>query len=172
MIRSTNRDRKLHRGFFRHDNRLHDGISHLIHGLLRDFVAEAVCRPLQTGILMFQSSGAFCCCSPRRLGRSITDAARLSQLLRQRTIGLFLKLCLTTEPFAETLLRWRHSGFSVDNSVLLDGGFHRARQELAQYAARAPMSPQEFTYDAVCGRVLYHTAYNSYPEQNTTHGTR
>jgi len=29
-------------------------------------------------------------------------------------IGLFLKLGLITEQFAETLLCWRHSGFSVD----------------------------------------------------------
>jgi hypothetical protein len=77
-------------------------------------------------------------------------------------------LGLITEEFAETLLRWRHSGFSVDNSVLLDGGDHRARQALAQYAARAPLSLQKLTYDAPSGKVLNHTAYNPYLKQNTT----
>ena len=83
-------------------------------------------------------------------------------------MGLFLKLGLITEHFAETLLRWRHSGFSVNNSVLLDGGDHHARQALAQYVARAPLSLQELTYDAVGAKVLYHTAYNPYFKQNTT----
>jgi hypothetical protein len=45
---------------------------------------------------------------------------------------MFLELGLISEQFAETLLRWRHSGFSVDNSVRLDGGDHTARQALAQ----------------------------------------
>ena len=43
----------------------------------------------------------------------IHDTARLTQLLRQRTVGLFLKLGLITEQFSETLLCWRHSGFST-----------------------------------------------------------
>ena len=98
----------------------------------------------------------------------IHDTARLAQLLRQRTVGLFLKLGLITESFAETLLRWRHSGFSVNNSVLLAPDDHRARQALAQYVARAPLSLQKLTYDAVGAKVLYHTTYNPYFRQNTT----
>ena len=35
--------------------------------------------------------------------------------------------------FATTLLCWRHSGFSVDNSVRLDGDDHHARQATAKY---------------------------------------
>ena len=65
----------------------------------------------------------------------IHDTARLTQLLRQLPVGLFLKLGLITEQFSETLLCWRHSGFSVDNSVRLDGGDHTARQALAQYSS-------------------------------------
>jgi hypothetical protein len=97
----------------------------------------------------------------------IHDTARLAQLLRQRTVGLFLKLGLITEQFSETLLCWRHSGFSVDNSVRLDGGDHTARQALAQYIARAPLSLQKLTYDRARGNVLYHTSYNPYFRQNT-----
>jgi hypothetical protein len=77
----------------------------------------------------------------------IHDTTRLSECLRRRTIGLFLKLGLITQQFAETLLCWKHSGFSVDNSVRLDGGDHHARQALAQYIARAPLSLQKLTYD-------------------------
>ena len=70
--------------------------------------------------------------------------------------------------FAETLLGWRHSGFSVDNSVRLDGGDHKARQALAQYIARAPLSLQKLSYDRPDGKVIYHTPYNPYFKQNTT----
>jgi hypothetical protein len=38
-----------------------------------------------------------------------------------------------TQGFSEALLCWKHSRFSVDNSVRLDGGNHTARQALAQY---------------------------------------
>jgi hypothetical protein len=65
-------------------------------------------------------------------------------------------------------LCWRHSGFSVDNSVRLDGGDHKARQALAQYIARAPLSLQKLSYDRPGGKVIYHTAYNPYFKQNTT----
>jgi hypothetical protein len=98
----------------------------------------------------------------------IHDTACLAECLRRRTIGLFLKLGLITQQFAETLLCWRHSGFSVDNSVRLDGGHHKARQALAQYIARAPLSLQKLSYDRLGGKVIYHTAYNPYFKQNTT----
>jgi hypothetical protein len=81
---------------------------------------------------------------------------------------MFLKLGLISEQFAETLLRWRHSGFSVDNSVRLNGGDHTARQALAQYIARAPLSLQKLTYDRTGGKVLYHTSCNPYFKQNTS----
>jgi hypothetical protein len=63
---------------------------------------------------------------------------------------------------------WRHSGFSVDNSVRLDGGDHTARQAFAQYFARAPLSLQKLTYDRSGGKILYHTSYNPYFKQNTS----
>ncbi len=98
----------------------------------------------------------------------IHDSARLSECLRRRTLGLFLKPGLITLQFAETLLCWRHSGSSVDNSVRLDGGDHKAQQALAQYVARAPLALQKLSYDRPGGKVTYHTAYNPYFTQNTT----
>jgi len=99
----------------------------------------------------------------------IHDTARLAECLRQRTIGLFLKLSLITQPFAENLLCWRHSGFSVDNSVRRDGGDHKA---LAQCIARAPLSLQKLTYDRLGGRILYYTDYNPYFKRTSRPGTR
>ncbi len=109
----------------------------------------------------FDPNGKFYCLP-------IHDTAPLTHLLRQRTVGLFLRLGLITEQFSETLFCWKHSGFSVDNSVRLDGGDNTARQALAQYIARAFLSLQKLTYDRSSGgKVLYHTSYNPYFRQNT-----
>jgi len=68
----------------------------------------------------------------------IHDTQKLTECFRRRVIGLFLRKNLIAESFSEMLLSWRHSGFSVDNSVRLAGDDHKARVSLAQYIARAP----------------------------------
>jgi hypothetical protein len=65
-------------------------------------------------------------------------------------------------------LCWSNSGFSVDNSVRLDGGDHKARQALAQYIVRAPLSLQKLSYDRPGGKVIYHASYNPWFRQDTT----
>jgi hypothetical protein len=85
------------------------------------------------------------------------DTAPLAECLRRRTIGLFLKLDLITPQFAETHLCWKHLGFSIDNSVRLDGGDDKARQAFAQYTTRAQLSLQKLTNDRPGGKVLYHS---------------
>jgi hypothetical protein len=175
---------KALRVFLRHDQRLFAHLARLIFNLIAQFYATAAGKPITTAAVVapqpfgdslrfnphfhalileggFDSAGQF-------YYLPIHDTARFAECLRQRTIGLFLKLDLITQQFAETLLCWKHSGFSVDNSVRLDGGDHKARQALAQYIARAPLSLQKLTYDRPGGRVLYHTAYNPYFKQNTT----
>ena len=52
---------------------------------------------------------------------------------------------------AAGLLRWRHSGFSVNNSVRMEGDDHKARVSLAQYIARAPLSLEKLHYDQQAG---------------------
>ena len=101
----------------------------------------------------FDSSGQF-------YHLPIHDTAPLAECLRRRTIGLFLKLGLITQQFAQTLLCWRHSGFSLDNSVRLDGGDHKARHALAQNIARAPCRCRNSPMTCPGGKVLFHTNYN------------
>jgi hypothetical protein len=71
----------------------------------------------------------------------IHDTQKLIECFRRRVIALFLRKNLITESFSEMLLRWRHSGFSVNNSVRMAGDDHKARVSLAQSIARAPPSP-------------------------------
>ena len=175
---------KALRVFLRHDQRLFADLARLIFNLIAEFYSTAAGKPISTAAVVayqpfgdslrfnphfhalileggFDSSGRF-------YHLPIHDTASLAECLRRRTIGLFLKLGLITQRFADTLLCWKHSGFSVDNSVRLDGGDHKARQALAQYIARAPLSLQKLTYDALGGKILYHTSYNPWLKQNTT----
>ena len=64
------------------------------------------------------------------------------------------------------LLSWRHSGFSVNNSVRMAGDDHKARVSLAQYIARAPLSLEKLHYDQQDGKAFYHSTYNPYLGEN------
>ena len=168
---------KALRVFLRYDQRLFGLISRLIFSLITEFYSAAAGKPISSAaVLAYQPFGDALRFNPHFHALfleggfdpdgqfyflPIHDTARLTQLLRQRTVGLFLKLGLITEQFSETLLCWKNSGFSVDNSVRLDGGDHTARQALAQSIARAPLSLQKFTYDRAGGKVLYHTVLQS-----------
>jgi dienelactone hydrolase len=124
------------RVFLRYDQRLFGKISRLIFSLIAEFYSTASGKPITSAAVVgFMPFGDALRFNPhfhalileggfgpdgQFFHLPIHDTARLAQLLRQRTVGLFLKLGLITESFAETLLRWRHSGFSVNNSVLLE----------------------------------------------------
>jgi hypothetical protein len=175
---------KALRVFLRHDQRLFAMLSRLIFSLIAEFYSAAAGKPITTAAVVayqpfgdslrfnphfhalileggFDSGGQF-------YYLPISDTTSMAECLRRRSIALFLKLDLITQSFSETLLCWKHSGFSVDNSVRLDSGDHKARQALAQYIARAPLSLQKVSYDRPGGKVLYHTAYNPYFKHNTT----
>ena len=63
----------------------------------------------------------------------------MTQYLRRRVLKLFLDKRLISRSFAENLLRWRHSGFSIDHSVRLHAHDQQARWALSQYIARPPL---------------------------------
>src|SRR6056297_1883165 len=62
------------------------------------------------------------------------------------------------------MLSWKHSGFSIDNSVRILA--ERSRNSLAQYIARPPVSLKKIHYEGFKGRVLFHTHYNEYFKEN------
>ena len=71
---------------------------------------------------------------------------------------------LLDEKLAGNLLSWKHSGFSVDNSVrILD---RQAQVNLAEYISRPPISLKKIRYEPFKGRVLFHTAYSEYFKEN------
>ena len=89
---------------------------------------------------------------------------KMTEYFRRTVLEFFTDKKLLTEQFAQNLLAWKHSGFSIDNSVrILD---ERSRENLAQYLARPPVSLKKIHYEGFKERVLFHTHYNEYFKEN------
>jgi len=68
------------------------------------------------------------------------------------------------DQFARNLMSWKHSGFSIDNSVrILDDN---TQESLSEYIARPPISLKKIRYEPFKGRVLFHTTYSEYFKEN------
>ena len=69
----------------------------------------------------------------------------MTELLRRRVVALLVAHKLLDRRFARNMLSWRHSGFSIDNSVrILDRGVQRS---LAEYVSRPAISAQALEED-------------------------
>jgi hypothetical protein len=61
----------------------------------------------------------------------------------------------------------KNSGFSIDNSVRIYGKDYKAKEALAQYIARCPISLEKIKYEPFHGKVLFKTPkYNDYFKEN------
>jgi hypothetical protein len=86
------------------------------------------------------------------------------EVFRRRVIKLLAGRELLSQNFARNLLSWKHSGFSIDNSVrILD---QSSQKSLAEYIARPPISLKKIRYEPFKGKVLFHTTYSKYFKQN------
>jgi len=87
------------------------------------------------------------------------------EVFRRRVIKLVVERKLLNEDFARNLLSWKHSGFSIDNSVRI---FDESAQEsLAEYIARPPISLKKIRYEPFKGGVIS-GAHSAYPAETTT----
>jgi len=73
---------------------------------------------------------------------------------------LLVEKKLLAEDFAQNLLSWKNSGFSIDNSVRLTDA--KSKESLAEYIARPPLSLKKIRYEPFKGKVLFHTKYSDY----------
>ena len=109
-------------------------------------------HPHVHGILsegLFERDGTFC-----SIWKLDTDA--IEQQFRQRVISALRKANRLSDEFAQNLLSWEHSGFSV--VVGRQPGAHETRriEEVGRYLARAPV-PQDLPEVILGGQVLIPT---------------
>jgi hypothetical protein len=96
----------------------------------------------------------------------IKDTSQLAEVFRRRMIKYLVLKGLLDRNFALNLLSWKHSGFSVDNSVKIPATSKAARVNLSQYIARHPVSLKKIFYVKENGTVIYRTKYNEYWGEN------
>jgi len=171
---------KALRPFFRHDRRLFADVSRLIYSIITEFYAEAAGRLLLTALIVaHQTFGDLLRWNPHFhaliLEGGFDDDGTffyipfsglhsMVEVFRRRVIKLLVDRKLLNDDFAKNLRSWRHSGFSIDNSVrILDA---TAQESLSEYISRPPISLKKIRYEPFKGRVLFHTTYSDYFKEN------
>jgi hypothetical protein len=69
----------------------------------------------------------------------------LTEIWRRAVVALFLDKGLLNPNFAQTLLKWCHSGFSIESGTRIYD--KDARRSLSQYIVRAPLSLRMIEWD-------------------------
>ena len=172
---------KILRVYFR-NNKLYSEISQLINTIILDYYSEQKGDNIKTAcVIAYQTYGEFVRYNPHfhalvlegcfnQDGNfhhiPISDLTHMTEYFRQKIIQYFLKTERINKSLAENLLSWKHSGFSIDNSVMIYPHDNKAKESLAEYMTRCPVSLNKIVYEPVKGKVLFHTKYNSYFKEN------
>ena len=93
-------------------------------------------------------------------------AASLEPSFRKGVLALLRREGLVSDPLAERMLAWRHTGFSVHNSVRVRAGDAAGRRRLAQYMLRAPFSLEKMSYDPQSCTVIYRSRMHKTLKRN------
>jgi hypothetical protein len=173
---------KLLRPYFKYDRNLFEEVSRIIFSIIHDFYSETVKTRIKTGVVVsYQSFGNLMRWNPHYHclvleggidERSsfhhipIKDTSPLTEVFRRRILKLFVERGLLDSHFARKILSWKHSGFSVDNSVPIPASSRKARVNLSQYIVRHPVSLQKILYARSNGTIIYKTKYNVYWKEN------
>jgi hypothetical protein len=83
------------------------------------------------------------------------------KLWEQEVFALLLAEGKITEDVVANMRSWKHSGFSVDQSVRLEAGDQEGVQRLIQYFLRCPFSEARMIEVADAGKVIYKTEHNA-----------
>jgi hypothetical protein len=94
------------------------------------------------------------------------DIQQMSEYFRRVVIKFFLKKELINAHLATSLINWKHSGFSVDNSVKIPATSQNARVNLSQYIVRHLVSLKKIFYVKENSTVIYRIKYDAYWGEN------
>jgi hypothetical protein len=96
----------------------------------------------------------------------IPNLEDMKECFRKLVIKYFEDNRLVSSDLAKNLLSWKHSGFSIDNSVRIAASDNKAREAIAQYMARCPVFLNKVIYEPFKGKVIFKTKYNKYFKEN------
>ncbi|HOS45638.1 MAG TPA: transposase [Paludibacter sp.] len=134
---------KMLRLFFRNNKKVLSDIARLICEMIIEYYKMLTGKEIRTGIVLaFQSYGDFLRYNPH------------------------FHALIMEGGLAKNLLSWKHSGFSIDNSIRVATSDNKAREAIAQYMARCPISLNKIIYEPFKGKVIFKTKYNKYFKEN------
>jgi len=107
----------------------------------------------------FDADGSFSVLPP--IPRKVIDP-----WFRAEVLALLRREGLVSEGLAESMLAWRHTGFSAHNSVRVHARDAAGRRRLAQYMLRAPFSLEKMSYEPVSGTVIYRSRMHKTLKRN------
>jgi len=81
----------------------------------------------------------------------------LAELFRAELFRFLKKEGKITDDLINKLIKWRHSGFSVDNGVRIKKEDKEGTEAIAQYMMRNVISTENIYYVEKTGKVIYHT---------------
>ena len=79
------------------------------------------------------------------------DSGAAEKVFRHHVLSFLRKRGLIDEERVQLLLSWRHSGFSVHNSVVVEPEDPTAVERLIRYVMRAPVALERLHYDDAAG---------------------
>ena len=83
------------------------------------------------------------------------DLERLEAAWQEAVFALYLAEDKIEPEVVENMRTWQHSGFSVDQSVLLPAGDRAGIERLVQYMTRCPFSLARLVKVSQSGQVIY-----------------
>ena len=84
---------------------------------------------------------------------------RAADIWRDKVLEFLLEAGRIDEETVGNMRSWRHSGFSVDNSVRIEAGDHVGMQRLTEYIARCPFSLTRIVSLTRDGKILYRASH-------------
>ena len=170
------------RPYFRNNKKVLSDIARLINDMILSYYSKITNKKIRTGIVLsFQSFGDFLRYNPHYhslileggfvengnfIYIPIRDLSEMKEYFRHLVIKYFKDTGLLSEKMARNLLSWKHSGFNINNSIRIMGNDNKAREALAQYIARCPISLNKIIYESFKGKVIFKTKYNAYFKEN------
>ncbi len=83
------------------------------------------------------------------------DLKTLEEIFRARVFTMLKEEKKLTDTIITKLMKWKHSGFSIDNSIRISRYDEKGREAVAQYILRNPFSLQKITFNDKTGTVIY-----------------
>jgi hypothetical protein len=84
------------------------------------------------------------------------DLKPLEEIFRAKILKMLQKEGKIDQELISKLLKWKHSGFGIDNGIRIERNNPKGREAIAQYIARNTINQEKIRYQSNTVQVIYH----------------